>query len=41
MAQRVLKQTAFSEEALKGKPLDELKQILAELESRLSAITFH
>ena len=41
MAQRVLKQKVSSKDELKKKSLDELKAILAELESRLSEITFH
>jgi hypothetical protein len=41
MSQRILRQAVASEQELKKKPLDELKEILAELESRLSAITFH
>jgi hypothetical protein len=41
MAQRVLKQKVSSKDELKKKSLDELKEILGELESRLSKISFH
>jgi len=36
MAQRILKRPVWSEEELAGKDIEELKQIVAEIESRLT-----